>query len=95
MLKLEGQVVNVFETPKGTNREGADYGGVHKVQMLCRESLRNGEMRLELVTLRTDDLDPFRKLQGRSVSVPVGAFARNGQLQFYLQKAASPIASDE
>lgn len=92
MLQLQGQVMNVLETPRGTTREGQEYGGVHQVQLLCEEHLRNGEKRMQLHTLRADDVEPFRKLQGRMVAVPVGVFARGGNLYFYLQKQATPKA---
>lgn len=94
MLELKGQVVNCLETPKGTSKEGVEYGGVHQVQLMCEEVLKNGEKRVQLYTLRADNLEPFRKLQGREVRVPVGCFARGNQLFFYLQRHAAPHSAD-
>jgi len=90
MLILQGQVANVLETPRGTNKEGQEYGGYHQVQLLCQEDLRNGEQRLALFTLRTDEPHLFRDLKGRQVQVPVGVFARGGILNFYMQRGAEP-----
>ena len=90
MLLMTGQVANVLETPKGKNREGQEYGGYHQVQLLCDQTLTNGEKRMEIFTLRTDHPEEFRKLQGKAVSVPVGVFARGGNLNFYMEKGGLP-----
>lgn len=88
MLKMTGQVMNVLEVPRGTKRDGTEYGGYHQVQLMCQEPLKNGESRFNLFTLSTDDPQGFRKAQGQTVTVPVGAFARGGQMFFFLQKGA-------
>jgi len=94
MLTLHGQVVNVLETPKGTKRDGSEYGGYHQVQMICEEPLRNGERRMQLFTLATDVPEAFKRVLGRHVSVPVGVFARAGTLHFYLQKGAEVVVDE-
>lgn len=86
MLHLQGQVMNVLVTPTGRNAEGKEYGGTDQVQLMCEEALRNGEKRMALFTLRTDNLDEFRKLIGQQVRVPVGVFAKGNALTFYMQK---------
>lgn len=88
MLTLNGQVMNVLEVPEGTKKDGTEYGGYHQVQLLCEEALKNGDKRMNLFTLSCDNPEPFRKLVGRPVSVPVGVFARGGALSFYLLKGA-------
>jgi len=94
MLTLQGQVVNVFETPKGTNREtGEVYGGLHRVQIMAENVLKNGSKRVELVDLTVDDPAPFQRLQGRSVRVPVGAFVAGTMIRyFHLKGASSPVS---
>lgn len=92
MLTLEGQVVNVFVTPQGTNREtGEVYGGIHRVQIMAENVLRNGETRVELVDLTVDDPTPFQKLRGRRVRVPVGAYVSGGSIRFFLRAASQPV----
>ena len=86
MLSLTGEVMNVLLTPKGTNREGKEYGGYHQVQLLCEEPLTNGETRMSLFTLATDAPQAFAALRSRRVRVPVGVFARSNALHFYLQR---------
>lgn len=90
MLQLIGSVVNVLEAPKGTNKEGVEYGGFHQVQLMCEEDLANGEKRFQLFTMRTDRPHEFRDLIGSTISVPVGAFARGNSLHFYMAKSGTP-----
>lgn len=90
MLLMTGQVANVLITPKGVNRQGQEYGGDHQVQLLCEQSLTNGEKRFEMFTLRCHNPEEFQKLQGKHVSVPVGCFARQSNMIFYLEKGGSP-----
>ena len=92
MLLMTGQVANVLKTPKGVNRDGEEYGGNDQVQLLCEQILTNGEKRMEMFTLRCHNPDEFRKLQGQLVTVPVGCFARNSALVFYLEKGGKPEA---
>ena len=69
MLLMTGQVLNVLQTPEGTNREGTKYGGYHQVQLLCEEVLQNGEKRNSLFTLTCEEPDKFKKLTGQNVAV--------------------------
>lgn len=90
MLTLSGQVVNVFVTPQGTNKEtGEIYGGLHRVQIIAENVLKNGAKRAELIDLTVDDPSPFQRLVGRSVRVPVGAFVAGTQIRYFHLKAAS------
>ena len=85
MLNLKAKVLNVFQTPLGTNRNGESYGGQHKVQLQAINKLTNGEERVELVTLTVKDPDLFKQAKGKEILVPVGAFApQKNQVQFYI-----------
>lgn len=86
-LLLKGMVQNTLFTPEGKTREGKAYGGAHQVQLLCNETLRNGEVRLQLFTLTVDDPAPYEARKGQEVTVPVGVFANQGKVQFYAIKA--------
>lgn len=94
MLTLNGKLVNVYETPKGVNREtGEHYGGGHKLQLLCQNTLKNSETKIELVDLLIDDVAPFRDGIGRNVAIPVGVFVSGGKPAFYaLKKSAAAQA---
>jgi len=91
MIYLEGDIQNVFQKPSGTNDQGEQYGGDYAVQMIAYETLRNGEQRMQVVNLRTNRPEVFQSLQGQTVTVPVGQFARGGQIFNYLPSEAEPV----
>lgn len=95
MLTLHGQVIGVFETPRGVNKEtGEEYGGQWKVQLMAENVLKNGQRRRELVDLTVDDPGPFQSLEGRDVRVPVGAFVAGKTIRyFHLRRAAEPVTA--
>lgn len=86
-LMLQGTVANVLHVPARTDKKTGDvYPAKDQVQIMSENVLQNGEKRLELVTLTTDTPDAYRKLLGRSVSVPVGVI---GAVQLYSIKGSS------
>jgi hypothetical protein len=87
MLTLTGVVTHTFEAPKGVNKEGKDYGGGDKVQLLCNIPLPNGEYRVDVVTLGTDQVAYFKDRIGKNVSLPVGAFPAGKAVQFFILKS--------
>ena len=87
MLTLNGTVANIYESPKGVNREtGEAFGGQHRIQVMCENTLRNGEKRIELVDLSIDDIQPYRDSLGQPVSVPVGVFVSGGRPAYFALK---------
>lgn len=93
MLTLNGQVINVFEQPAYTDKKtGETSPAKHRVQIMAENQLQNGQQRMELVNLTVDDPSPYHKAIGRSVRVPVGAFASGGAIQFYALKGQMPQA---
>lgn len=89
MLTMSGLVTHVFKAPKGVTRDGDEYGGNDKVQLLCEQTLKNGESRQELFTLSCDRVD-FEPLKGKPISVEVGAMVNRGNVLFYIPKGAKP-----
>ena len=59
MLVLEGILINVFETPKGVTKDGKEYGGESKIQVMYENTLANGEKRTEMETLTVADTSPY------------------------------------
>lgn len=93
MLTLNGQVMNVFDQPAYTDKKtGEVTPAKHRVQIMAENMLQNGQNRMELVNLTVDDPNPYQKLMGRSVRVPVGAFANGNSIQFYALKSHAPEA---
>ena len=89
MLTLQGQLINIFESPKG-EKDGKEFGGQDKIQILGEVVLQNGESRNDLVTLTTHDKSLFRDMAGKLISVPVGVFASGKSLTYYIPKGSKP-----
>ncbi len=87
MLTLNGVVQNVFSKPESKDKEtGEIRPASDNVQILAENVMQNGETRLEMVTLKVQAGDAYRKLVGQRVRVPVGAFVANGSVLFYALK---------
>jgi len=57
MLTLNGTVANIYESPHGVNKTtGESFGGQHRIQIMCQNTLQNGERRIELVDLTIEDV---------------------------------------
>ena len=94
MLTLNGTLQNVFTKPESTDRKtGEVRPATTQAQILAENILESGEKRLEMVTLKVHAGDAFRKLVGKFVRLPVGAFVADGQIKYYaLKNEASPTA---
>lgn len=93
MLTLNGQVANLYESPRGVNKTtGEAYGGQNRLQLICENVLQNGEKKIELVDLVIDDVTPFRAAFGQVVSVPVGVYINAGKPAFYALKNQGQVA---
>ena len=97
MFSLHGEIVHVFNSPKGVNKNtGEEYGGQDKVQIIGNIPLNNGESRKDLITLTTDQGAALEKLVGRTVSAPVSFYAPSkGQVSYFIPKGhtVTPISS--
>lgn len=90
MLTLNGIVQNVFRKSGGHDKKtGEIIPPSDHVQIMAENTLQNGEVRMELVTLKVDAPDPYRALLGRPVRVPVGAFVSGSAVQFFALKGQS------
>jgi hypothetical protein len=87
MLTLNGLVQNVFTKPSSTDKAtGEVRPATQNVQILAENILESGEKRLDMVTLKVPSGEAYRKLVGKHVSVPVGAFVANNAILFYALK---------
>jgi hypothetical protein len=94
MLTLNGTVLNVFDTPASSDKKTGEIRPAStRVQVQAENTLENGQKRFEMVTLKVANGDLYRKLQGKPVSVPVGAFVSNGSILFYALKETPQNAS--
>ena len=95
MLSLTGTVANVVVMPARTDKKtGEAREAFAQVQLMCRETMQDGQERLFLHTLSTDTPERFKPHQGRSVRVPVGVYVKAGSIAFYMTKGGSiePVA---
>lgn len=84
MLTLNGTVLNVFDTPASTDRKTGEVRPAStRVQIQAENTLENGQKRFDMVTLKVQDGEAYRKLTGQPVRVPVGAFVSNGAILYY------------
>lgn len=90
MLQITGQVINVFERPP-TVRNGEEVIAKPQVQLMGSVMLPNGQSRVELVTLSTDNPEVFKQYQDQMVSVPVAVFSPNkGSIIYFIPKGSKP-----
>ncbi|RLR70424.1 hypothetical protein CKA49_33110 [Pseudomonas aeruginosa] len=93
MLLMTGVLLNVFENPKGISKEGKEFGGQNKIQVLGEVLLQNGETKHELVDLTCHDVGYFSPLLNQSISFPVGVMsAGKNQTIFFIPKNSKPIS---
>ena len=94
MLTLNGLVLNVFDTPASTDRKTGEVRPAStRVQLQAENTLENGQKRFDMVTLKVNAAEVYRKLVGSHVRVPVGAFVANGSILYYALNNEAPTAS--
>ena len=89
MLTLNGLVQNVFNSPESKDKAtGEVRPGSTRVQILAENVLQNGEKRFDMVTLKVQAGEVYRKLIGKKIRVPVGAFVpeNSREILFYALK---------
>lgn len=91
MLLLNGQIINVFDTPETTDRKSGEIReSKFRIQIMAENELQNGQKRVDLVNLTVDDPKLYKSLQGQNVRVPVGVFVSGTAVQFYALKGCKP-----
>lgn len=80
MYVLEGKLINIFETPKGKTKDGENYGGEDRIQVMHETALKNGDKRVDLVDLTIDDVAPYRDKLNTLIRVPVAISVWQGKL---------------
>lgn len=91
MLQLAGKVINLFTLEAGTDREGKEYAERYKVQLLGDVAMPNGDIKHDLMDLTVDDLSDWTGLQGKAVTIDVGAFApAKNSVVYFVRKGSKP-----
>lgn len=89
MLTLKGRLINTFVQPRG-ERNGKEYGGQDKVQVLGDIELPEGGKRVDMFTLTTHDIDVFKPHINKDISFTVGVFANGRNITFFIPKGTRP-----
>ena len=89
MLTLKGQLINTFVQPKG-ERDGKEFGGQDKIQIIGDVELPDGGKRVDMFTLTTHDIHSFEPHVGKHITVPVGVFANGRSVAFFIPRGSSP-----
>jgi hypothetical protein len=75
---LSGMVLNVFQAPAGKSKDGRDYGGDFRLQVLSADHLRNGETKVvpTEVSIGGDakEAETYRTRVGAVVQLPVSVY---------------------
>jgi hypothetical protein len=90
MLSLKGQLINIFITPKG-EKNGSEYGGQDKLQIIGDVELPNGESRKDMFTLTTHDVSAFKEFVGQEISTPIGVFNTGKVIAYFIPKGSKPV----
>ena len=92
MLTLTGTVLTVIRHSAKQMQDGSTRGAYNQVQLLARETLHDGQERMSVQTMSTDNPDAFETFTGREISVPVGAFPKGNALAFFMRAGSLPTA---
>lgn len=90
MLNMTGLLINAFKAPKGETKDGREYGGQHKVQVLGDVQLPNGETKKEMFTLTAHNIEHFQNLANKTISFAVGVIPSGRSVNFYIPKGTKP-----
>jgi hypothetical protein len=91
MLQISGKVINVFTKEAGKNKDGSDYDERHKVQLMGERALPNGDIQMDLMDLTIQDLSDWNDMQGKDISIDIGAFApAKGNIIYFVSKGSKP-----
>lgn len=89
MLTLKGKLINTFIQPKG-EKDGREYGGQHKVQIIGDIQLPNGQSKIDMLTLTSHDIEDFNQLKGKDILVPVGVMSSGKSIIYFIPKGSKP-----
>jgi hypothetical protein len=89
MLTLTGKIINVYQQPKG-EKDGKEYGGQDKIQIMGEVTLQNGETRMDMFNLTAHNVKEFEQFVNKEINVPVGIMATGKTLIYFIPKGSRP-----
>ena len=85
MILIKAKLLHIFTSANYTNKETGDITqGKVKLQLLAQTTLRNGEVKNELIDISIPqaNLEKYKSKIGSAVEVPVGIITK-GQVTYY------------
>jgi len=84
MLYIKAKLLHIFTSADFTKETGEVIAGKVKLQLLAQSTLKNGEVKNELIdiSIPKDDYEKYKTKVGLTVEVPVGIIAK-GQITYY------------
>jgi hypothetical protein len=89
MLTLRGKIINVYQQPKG-EKDGKEYGGQDKIQIMGEVTLQNGDTRIDMFNLTAHNVKEFEQFVNKDINVPVGVMATGKTLIYFIPKGSRP-----
>ena len=81
----------MFKQPIGQGKDGKEFGGNYKLQILGSVDLQNGETKNQLIDLTCHDINDFEPYRGQVISFPVGVVAMGkNQTVFSYRREPNP-----
>jgi len=95
MFTVSGKVINVFDQPGKVDKETGEVGEITpRLQLLGNMPMPNGEMRMDMITVKVENKEVYKPLSGKDIRLPIGVFAPSkGQIVYYVPKGAKPVAA--
>ena len=91
MLQITGKIINVFTNEAGKSKDGTEFAARHKVQLMGERVLANGDKQMDLMDLTINDLGDWNEMQGKDISIDIGAFAPSkGNIIYFVSKGSKP-----
>ena len=92
MFQVAGVVLHLFDAPGRIDKEtGAMEDDKPKVQLLGEIPQRNGQAKLDVITLTCHDKADFEAFKGKRVVVPLGMFSPSkGNILYYIPQGCKP-----
>jgi hypothetical protein len=91
MFEITGQLINCLDD-RQLNKETGEMLDTPRVQILGEMPLQHSDQtRAELVTLKVEDLGPYRTMKGKTIRIPFGMFSpAKGQVIQFVPKGSKP-----
>ena len=95
MFTVSGTVINVFDQQGKVDQETGVMGETTpRLQLLGNMPMPNGEMRMDMITVKVENRAAYETLKGKVIRLPIGVFSPSkGQIVYYVPKGSKPEAA--